>query len=210
MNLSLSVLGLVCAVTLYLFLGKALPPLLKAETTQRPLGWAHAVSGTCILATLLVSWGNGWSIRCPVLFCTVLIGSGLVAGLRTQLLLATGKAGYLARVQFRLTPLLLPVLALWVGWSSSDVVYHDAEVSVEVIENTGMFSEITTTWITLYQTRYFFFEERLTSFTTAGAPLLQEQVATKERWTTVSSVTLNPTLRQGVIHYYWGHLPFKY
>lgn len=208
--LALSTLGLACAVALYLLLVKTLPPLMGAETTQRSLGWAHAISGTFILASLIVSWGCDWSIRCPVLFSGAVVGSGLAAGLRTKLLLVTGKAGYFSQVQFRLTPLLMPALALWVSWSSSDVMYHDAEVKVEVTENTGMFSESTTTWITIYQTRYFLFEERLTSFTIAGAPLLREQATTKERWTTVRGVTLDTALRQGLIQYDWGHLPFTY
>lgn len=208
--LAISILGLAGTAALYLFLVKALPPLMQAEKVQRPLGWAHAISGTFILASLVVSWWSSWSIRYPVVFSLVMVGSGLLAGLRTKLFLTSGRTGYLSRAQFRLTPLLMPGLALWAAWSSADVVYHDADVSVEVADNTGMFSEITMTWVTLYQSRCLFFEERLGHCNTAFAPSFHEHVTSKEWWTNVSGVTVNTTTHQGVFHHYSGHLPFKY
>ncbi|MBO2007456.1 energy transducer TonB [Hymenobacter negativus] len=209
----LVILGLVGgSIALYFLLLTVVPQYLHPEAVRDSLQWAHRGSGVLTLVAILVSCSS-WdlSIRYPTLIALVVLGSGLMAGLRTKLALVAGSAWFLARAQSLLTPLLVPVLFLWIALRSADVVYWDGDVSVEVTTSTGWLSDITTTQITLYQTQALLFEKPVGHIHAADAANYlhpDQSFNKKEWWATVCKVTVDVDSLKGVVQTYSGYRPF--
>jgi hypothetical protein len=192
------------AIALYVLLITLLPRYLPPEAVRGPLQWAHRGSGALLLVALVVSCSaRDLSIRYPVFFSLLLVGSGLLGGLWAKVGVAPGKARAIARAHAWLTPLLIPVLPWWVGFRDSDVVYWDSHVSIELVKNPGMISEIPTTEITLYESRFLIFEHPIGRIVTANhdksAPHPNEAFEKKEWWPTVRAVAVDTDSLKGVV-----------
>jgi len=204
------VLGLVGAIGLYVLLLRCLPRYLHPEAVRWRLQWAHRASVAVVLGAMLVSCSN-WdlSIRYPTLFSLLVVGSGLVAGLRTKLGLVFGWAQFLVQMQTALTPVLIPVFFLWVAFSLGDVVYSDTGFSVEVSTSTGWLSDITSTHVTLYQARGVLFDKRIGTIYAAGMnDDASRNFTKKEWWKTVSRVTADVDSLKGVVEHDMGYYAF--
>ncbi|MDO7844721.1 hypothetical protein Q5H92_00010 [Hymenobacter sp. M29] len=207
----LSLLGLVGAVALYFFLLSALPPRLRADQMRWPLRWAHGTSSAIVLASCLLSWATGWSLRHPWLWLAVLLASGLAAGLRRKLDLVPVWGRFLTTVQASVVP-CAAFLFLLAGPGTR--CYRDAHLSLEFVQDTGGFTNITTTCIKLYRPQWVFFEEysgRVSPGPASpyGDPSFHNEygpprpgatgIWTRSWWDSVTEVTLDARQRRGTI-----------
>jgi hypothetical protein len=211
----LSLLYLVGAVALYILLQKNLPPSLRAERVRRPLRWAHGASSAFALAVCLLSWGTGWNIRYPWLWLTVLLSSGVVAGLRLKLGLVPERGRVLAALQRAVVPCAALLFLLVAGPGTR--CYRDARVSLEFVQDTGLLSNLTTTYIKLYLPHWVFFEEyrgivkpgtaardgltdKYGFHTEFGSPRSGATgIWTRSFWDSVTEITLDAGQRRGTI-----------
>ncbi|MFD2719170.1 hypothetical protein ACFST9_10615 [Hymenobacter monticola] len=203
--------GLGAVIGLYFLLLRILPLFLYPEVVRHPLQWAHRASAILIPGAVLVSGIWNLHIRYPMLFTLVVVGSGLVGGLRAKLEVISEWARPFARTQMIMTPILTPVLFLWAVFSTEDVVYSDAHVTVEVSTHTGWMSGITSTRVTLYQACGILFDKHVGDIGVGesreygvGEPDFKQ----KEWWQTVRWVTFNTVTLTGVVQQVQGSYPF--
>lgn len=165
------------------------------------------------MVALLVSWGP-WelSIRYPAFFSLLIVGSGLLGGLWSKLGVVPGRAWVvLAQVQAFITPVLIPLLPWWIGFRDYDVVYWDENVSIELVLNPGMISEIATTRITVYQSQALLFEKPISyidAIKYPHYPHTNEDFNQKQWWTTVRHVRVEADFLSGVIQRQAEDYPF--
>ena len=199
-----TVLGLAGIIALYLLVLYNVPQRLPVKAVKKPLRWAHWASSLFVPACLLLSQVNDWSIRYPWFFVSVIISSGLLASLRVKLQLISSSAHFLASVQARAMPWVMPILFLWAAFGTFTPSYRDASVSVEVDQHTSFDGDITTFSVSIYQVRCILFERRVGDI--FSSPLGFSQSYTpgfwkKQWWETATDVTLDLEHRKGTVYH---------
>ncbi|MFD1875560.1 energy transducer TonB [Hymenobacter bucti] len=186
---------LACAV--YLALIGGLPRLL-AEETLPLLRWLHWGSSVlCLLALVVPALTLGsWTFRSLGLFCAVLLGSGLLAGVRRRLQVT--RVPLLATTQAVLVGLAAPVLlGLSLDSTSSEVAYTDGSYTVTVKEGFSLMdNDPVPAELELYRSRLLFFDQYLGHI---GRDNLYEPLsALKARWQAVSAISFEADSNRGV------------
>jgi TonB family protein len=186
---------LACAVYLALIWG--LPRLLTEEVFPL-LRWLHwGSSMLCLLALVAPVLTRGsWTFRSLSLFCAVLLGSGLLAGLRRRLQVT--RVPILATTQAVLVGLAAPMLLrLSLDSASSEVAYTDGSYTVTVKESfSWMDNDPLPAELELYRSRLLFFDQYLGHI--GRGNLYEPLPALKARWHAVSAISFDVASNRGV------------
>lgn len=195
------------ACVVYIALIWRLPRVL-AEETFPLLRWLHWGSSVlCLLALIapMLTLGS-WTFRSLGLFCAVLLGSGLLAGVRRRLQVT--RVPRLATTQAVLVGLAAPVLlGLSLASGSSDVAYTDGSYTVTVKEGFSfMDNDPVPAELELYRSRLLFFDQYLGHI---GRQNLDETVPElKARWQAVSAISFDADSNRGVAWQQGVAVPF--
>lgn len=200
---------LLCAAYVALIGGlpRVLPRMLPEEVFPL-LRWLHwGASVVCLLALVAPALTQGnWTFRSLSLFCEVLLGSGLLAGVRRRLQV-TGRPA-LATTQAVLVGLVAPLLlGFGLDSTSSDVAYNDGNYTVMVKEGFTFMDDPAPPSVELYRARLGLFDEYLGHIARTGTDERASDL--KAWWQKISAVSFEADRNRGDAWYKGVAVPFE-